>query len=87
MEGVAKQSCHTGMVKIQFTKAFIIACLIMAAVGTAAYYVSSAYILKQAEKNITNLLLSHKGIHHYVQNNLIPAYVNYHLNPAISFCS
>nr|MDA3787002.1 DUF3365 domain-containing protein [Desulfobacula sp.] len=40
-------------------------------------WMSYAYVLEKAEENITNLLLSHKGIHHYVQNTLIPAYSKY----------
>ncbi|MFH2092286.1 MAG: PAS domain S-box protein [Pseudomonadota bacterium] len=40
-------------------------------------WVSYAYVLEKAQENITNLLLSHKGIHHYVQNTLIPAYSKY----------
>jgi signal transduction histidine kinase len=41
------------------------------------YYISSAYVLNQAERNIQNLLLSHKGIHHYVQNTMLPALYKY----------
>jgi PAS domain S-box-containing protein len=50
------------------------------AMALAAFLFSlmyNAYVLKKAEENITNLLLSHKGIHHYVQNTLIPAYTHY----------
>ena len=36
-----------------------------------------AYVLEKAEENVTNLLLSHKGIHHYVQQVLIPFYAKY----------
>lgn len=41
------------------------------------YYISSRYVLKEAEINIQNLLLSHKGIHHYVQNTMLPALYKY----------
>ena len=40
-------------------------------------YFLEAYVLNQAEKNIENLLLSHKGIHHYVQNTMLPALYKY----------
>lgn len=48
-------------------------------IGAAAlfYWLSYGYVLKRAEDNITNLLLSHKGIHHYIQNTLLPAYANF----------
>jgi PAS domain S-box-containing protein len=41
------------------------------------YFISESYITRQAEKNIQNLLLSHKGIHHYVQKRLLPALYEY----------
>ncbi len=66
-----------GTIKRQIVRSVTIAILIMAAVGALGYVSSRAYVLKQAEKNITNLLLSHKGIHHYVQNIMLPAYSGY----------
>ncbi len=45
--------------------------------ATLFYSLSSAYVMKQAEINIQNLLLSHKGIHHYVQNTMLPALYQY----------
>ncbi|OFZ70736.1 MAG: hypothetical protein A2451_05095 [Bdellovibrionales bacterium RIFOXYC2_FULL_39_8] len=36
-----------------------------------------SYLINQAEKNIENLLLSHKGIHQYVQQDLIPSLAKY----------
>lgn len=47
------------------------------AASAVFYYLTHAYILSQAEKNIQNLLLSHKGIHHYVQNRMLPALYDY----------
>ena len=68
---------QAGGVKNQMLTTIVVAGLIMAAVGALSYFLSRAYVLQQAEKNITNLLLSHKGIHHYVQKTLIPAYLKY----------
>lgn len=47
------------------------------------YYLSESYILSQAEKNIQNLLISHKGIHLYVQNRMLPALYQYKENKKI----
>jgi len=66
-----------GSIKDHVILSLLIAGLIMAATGACAYFLSRAYVLQQAEKNITNLLLSHKGIHHYVQQTLIPSYLKY----------
>lgn len=41
------------------------------------YWLTSAYVIRQAEKNIENLLLAHKGIHHYVQQVMHPALYGY----------
>ncbi len=41
------------------------------------YHISESYIISQAEKNIQNLLLSHKGIHLYVQKRMLPALYEY----------
>lgn len=72
-----KQPGEDGTMRSQIVKTAIIAALIMVAVAALGYVISRAYVLKQAEKNITNLLLSHKGIHHYVQNIMLPAYRTY----------
>lgn len=70
-------SVQAGGIKDHVLISLVAASLIMVAAGAIAYSISRAYVLQQAEKNITNLLLSHKGIHHYVQNTLIPAYLKY----------
>lgn len=67
----------TGAVKKQALAVIAIAGLMMAVVATLGYFFSRAYVLHQAELNISNLLLSHKGIHHYVQQTLIPSYLKY----------
>lgn len=53
------------------------AALIMFVCAGALTWSSQAYVMSKAEENITNLLLSHKGLHHYVQKVLIPAYTRY----------
>lgn len=73
----AHMSCEDGVRRKQNLSALAIAMVIMLAVGCCFYFFSRAYVLEKAEANITNLLLSHKGIHHYVQNILIPAYAKY----------
>jgi hypothetical protein len=56
----------------------LVVCLICAAITSIFFYfISEAYITKQAEKNIQNLLLSHNGIHHYVQKRMLPALYEY----------
>jgi len=37
------------------------------------YYITRLYVISQAEKNIQNLLLFQRGIHHYVQQVMHPA--------------
>jgi hypothetical protein len=70
-------STQMGSVKKQTLGAIVIVVFVMMAAAAIFYWISNAYVLKQAEENITNLLLSHKGIHRYVQNTLIPAYTKY----------
>ena len=66
-----------GIVKKQVLGTIVAVTFVMIAASALFYWISNAYVLKQAEDNITNLLLSHKGIHHYVQDTLIPAYTKY----------
>ena len=66
-----------GIVKKQVLGTIVVVTFVMIAASALFYWISNAYVLKQAEDNITNLLLSHKGIHHYVQDTLIPAYTKY----------
>lgn len=44
------------------------------------YFISDNYICSEAEKKIESLLLSHKGIHHYVQKTMLPALYEYKKN-------
>ncbi|MDD2465221.1 MAG: DUF3365 domain-containing protein [Desulfobulbus sp.] len=54
---------------------FCVGCTILA--SSFFYYVSERYILSQTENNIETLLLSHKGIHHYVQEVMLPSLYEY----------
>ena len=56
---------------------FIICGLITLLSAALFYKIFSLYIVSQAEKNIQNLLLSHKGIHHYIQRVMLPALFKY----------
>jgi signal transduction histidine kinase/CheY-like chemotaxis protein/PAS domain-containing protein len=47
------------------------------AVMAGLYFLANAYVMRQAEANVENLLLSHKGMHHYVQQVMHPALYQY----------
>jgi len=76
---VSRSIFHTKLGAAQRTtlKGLVAVILIMVLAATLFSRLFQAYVLEKAEENITNLLLSHKGIHHYVQNTLIPAYIQY----------
>jgi len=76
-------SSQAGTEKKQTLHALAAAALIMVAAGGIFYWISRAYVLEKAEANVTNLLLSHKGIHHYVQNTMLPAYSQYQTDSEI----
>ena len=64
--------------KNRVMKRHIIICVLMALASAAVFYQAfSIYVISQAEKNIQNILLSHKGIHHYIQRVLLPALNKY----------
>lgn len=42
-------------------------------VGGSLYYFVDSYMIRLAEQNIRAMLLSHKGVHHYIQRNTHPA--------------
>lgn len=55
-----------------------VAALSMALVlGALLYQAVSYYVLFQAERNLENLLLSHRGIHQYIQRTMHPAFYEY----------
>nr|MBF0222330.1 DUF3365 domain-containing protein [Desulfobulbaceae bacterium] len=70
-------SGELGAAKQRALVSLVIAALTMIVAAAAFSWMFQAYVLARAEENVTNLLLSHKGIHHYVQNTLIPAYTMY----------
>lgn len=73
----------SGTLKGEPRSSIIAATLIIIPAAALFYWLSYVYILEEAEDNITNLLLSHKGIHHYVQNTLIQAYEKYQIDGKI----
>ncbi len=54
-------------------KFIAIATIFAVMTGGLLYYLTSSYVLGQAEKRIQSVLLSHKGIHNYIQRNTHPA--------------
>ncbi len=66
-----------GIVRKHAINPLVVVALVMMLSAALFSWMFQAYVLEKAEENITNLLLSHKGIHHYVQKILIPAYAKY----------
>lgn len=58
-------------------KMLVIALTVAIVVGGLIYGLVSYYVLSQAEKNVQNLLLSHQGIHQYIQHTMHPAFYAY----------
>jgi signal transduction histidine kinase len=58
---------------VSYVKIFFVSVLITGAAGFLFYFLTSRYVISQAEKNIQNLLLSHRGIHMYIQRIMHPA--------------
>jgi PAS domain S-box-containing protein len=52
----------------------IIALVIAGVIGVVLYCLTNAYVVSQAEKNIQELLLSHKGVHHFIQRDAHEAF-------------
>ncbi|MFH1981343.1 MAG: DUF3365 domain-containing protein [Pseudomonadota bacterium] len=54
-------------------KALAFGAIITALAGGTLYFAANAYVIAHAERDIEYLLLSHKGVHHYVQRVVHPA--------------
>lgn len=52
----------------------VAAAVITLTVAWAVYSAAQAYILDRAERNIENVLLSQRGLHHYIQRVMHPAF-------------
>jgi len=64
---VAKESLHaTPVKKVQAWKLVVIALVVTGVVSGVLYQQTRAYVIYSAEKDIENMLLQHKGVHHYV---------------------
>ena len=57
-----------------FLKDFILAALFVLAITGAVYYAAHAYILDRAKRNVENLILSQRGLHHYIQKVMHPTF-------------
>ena len=60
-----------------YVKMILLTVVISGAAGVLFYFLTSRYVISQAEKNIQNLLLSHRGIHMYIQRIMHPALYRY----------
>lgn len=72
-----KTSAFSRAGRQHLTVMLAVALLITAVAGAGLYHVTRLYVISQAEKNIQNLLLSHRGIHEYVQRTMHPALYKY----------
>ena len=61
-----------------------IAFLVSALAGLIMFYITRAYVIFQAERNVENLLLSHRAIHLYVQRDMHPALYRYQAKGELS---
>lgn len=52
----------------------IIAAIFIGAVTAGVYYVAQKRILNRAQQDIEHLILSHRGLHHYIQRVLHPTF-------------
>jgi len=55
----------------------VVSILVSSAIGALLFYLTSAYVINQAERKVEDLLLAHKGIHQYVQQVMHPALYAY----------
>ncbi|TIH16489.1 DUF3365 domain-containing protein [Marinifilum sp. JC120] len=63
--------------KKKFLKVAVLFLLIIMTVWVVLFYVARQYIVTQAEDKIKEILLVHKGMHHYVQEIMHPALYKY----------
>lgn len=57
----------------RYWKTLAIGVIVTGIVGVFLFNLTRSYVIRQAEKNIQNLLLSHRGIHLYIQRMMHPA--------------
>ena len=48
--------------------------LVAVCAGFSVYTLVSRYVIQQAETHIRDVLLSHRGLHHYIQQVMHPAF-------------
>jgi signal transduction histidine kinase len=57
-----------------FLRLIVLPALVAIFAAVIAWYAVSNYLLGVAERNIQNVLLSHRGVHHYIQRVMHPAF-------------
>ena len=75
--GASSPRSATGFRTMAFWKLLAIALSVSLLMGGLLYQLVSYYVLYQAEKNVQNLLLSHRGLHQYIQRTMHPAFYAY----------
>ncbi|MFA6499741.1 MAG: DUF3365 domain-containing protein, partial [Desulfurivibrionaceae bacterium] len=68
LQGFASQS------KYHYWKIIVVALGVTCAVAAGLYYLARLYVLNEAERNIQAVLLSHKGLHRYIQEVMHPSF-------------
>ncbi len=58
----------------RFTFDCIFAAIFVLLVSGGVYYAAQAYVIDRAERNVQNLILSQRGLHHYIQRVMHPAF-------------
>lgn len=66
--GSVSQSGHS------YWKITVVALGVTCAVAAGLYYLARLYVLNEAERNIEAVLLSHRGMHRYIQEIMHPAF-------------
>lgn len=52
----------------------VVAVLFTVVVSTGAYYAVRSYVLDRSERNVENLILSQRALHHYIQRVMHPTF-------------
>ncbi|MDD2309874.1 MAG: DUF3365 domain-containing protein, partial [Desulfuromonadaceae bacterium] len=67
-----------------FAKAAIFPVVTMVIVAAVIYYALSAFFIKDAEDKIRNILLSHRGLHQYIQKVMHPVFYQLQYERSVS---
>ncbi len=58
----------------RFVLGFILAAFFIGTITAGAYYTAQKRILSRAQQDVEHLILSHRGLHHYIQRVMHPAF-------------